>query len=234
VVSPKEQLTDGKNGNDNGYSDKLPPWFKPRRSVETDYKFYDPPEAIWRKINQRRWKYKTRRLHYQLRDLALMSLLYLTCARVGEIVRADVVGGYSPSVHKHQFVDGGDVLKLRELIVIKREAESMEDYPVRREIPLSRIGYLARFTRVIEDYLDMLDYNDELFKFKPKRAWQIVNHVTGEMPHYLRDMGLKFYSRLFERNLKDLQDFSGHARVENLMKYLAEGDLETRVKEYRG
>jgi len=53
------------------------------------------------------------------------------------------------------------------------------------------------------------------------------------MQHYLRDMGLKFYSRLLDRNLKDLQEFSGHARIQNLMVYLGEGNLEKKIKEVK-
>jgi hypothetical protein len=50
--------------------------------------------------------------------------------------------------------------------------------------------------------------------------FQIVSHCTklpgedqGLMPHYLREMGLKFKLRLYDKNIKQVQDFSGHART---------------------
>jgi hypothetical protein len=58
------------------------------------------------------------------------------------------------------------------------------------------------------------------------------DHVRGEMQHYLRDMGLKLHMRLTNRNIKDLQKYSGHARIENLVKYLGEGQLEKALLSY--
>ncbi len=106
---------------------------------------------------------------------------------------------------------------------------------------LPRKGALARFTYPILDYLETLGPYEELFPFKYIRGYQIVNHCTaqsdserGEMQHYLRDMGLKLHTRLTRRNIKDLQNYSGHARVENLVKYLGEGQLEKELLKYRG
>jgi len=110
--------------------------------------------------------------------------------------------------------------------------QKIENYPLRNEIPLPLEGGLSKFTGLIVNYLDSIDDGEELFKFKRSRAHQIVKHTTGEMNHYFRDMGLKLYARLLDRNLKDLQDFSGHQRVDNLMKYLGEGQLEKKVLEY--
>ncbi|MCJ7632488.1 hypothetical protein MUP77_08875 [Candidatus Bathyarchaeota archaeon] len=59
-------------------------------------------------------------------------------------------------------------------------------------------------------------------RFRTKRGFQIVNYVTGYMPHYLREMGLKFWLRVFDKNVASLKDFSGHERYENLLRYLGE------------
>ena len=119
--------------------------------------------------------------------------------------------------------------------------QHLENYPKRGEIMLPRKGALARFTYPILDYLETLGPYEELFPFKYIRGYQIVNHCTaqsdserGEMQHYLRDMGLKLHTRLTRRNIKDLQNYSGHARVENLVKYLGEGQLEKELLKYRG
>lgn len=219
------------------------PWLKDvkRRSVEEDYKFFDPPRVVWEKINGPVWEYGTRQVFYETRDRAFMSLEYLSTCRVSELCRADLGAGYKPSVTKDQFSVDGDLLKFREAIILKRmekvdgewvHIQHLEDYPKRREIPLPLKGGLGKFTQLIVDYLDTLDTEEELFKFRRGRAHQIVKHTTGEMNHYLRDMGLKLYSRLLDRNIKDLIDFSGHARVQNLMKYLGEGQLEEKVLNY--
>ena len=212
-----------------------------RRSVEEDYKFFDPPRVVWMKINGPAWNYANRQDFYESRDVAFMSLEYLSTCRVSELCRADLGAGYKGSVTKDQFFLDGDLLKFREAIILKRmekrgngwgHIQHLEDYPKRREIPMPTRGGLGNFTKVIIKYLDTLDHEEELFKFRRGRAHQIVKHTTGEMNHYLRDMGLKLYSRLLDRNLKDLKDFSGHARVQNLMKYLGEGQLEEKVLNY--
>jgi len=108
--------------------------------------------------------------------------------------------------------------------------EKMEDYPLRSEIPFPLKGGLTIFTDPIVQYLDLLEDEEELFKFGTKRAWQIVNHITGEFPHYLRDMGLKMWLRLFDKDIVRLQNFSGHKRISNLAKYLQSTWIESSRK----
>ena len=203
-----------------------------KRSVERDYKYYDSPSVIWGKIHGDPWEYGTRQGFYEIRDRALMALEYLSTCRVSELCRADLKVGYKASVTADQFHLEGNLLKFRDVIIIKRIVDKVEDYPKRNEIPLPLEGGLSRFTFLITDYLDMLGKKEELFKFRRGRAFQIIRHITGEMNHYFRDMGLKLYTRLLDRNLKELKDFSGHERVENLLKYLGEGQLEKKVLEY--
>lgn len=192
-----------------------------RRSIERDYKMYDPPKLIWKKITKSSWPYKVKKEYFKTRDLALMCILYISTARASEIVRAEVKGGFSSSIKKSQFVKIGSYLMLRNVPIFKRmDIETMRDYTFRNEIPLPLKGGLTLFTDPIRKYLDLLNDEDELFKFKTKRTWQIVNHITGEFPHYLRDMGLKMWLRLFDMDIVRLQDFSGHSRIENLAKYL--------------
>lgn len=128
--------------------------------------------------------------------------------------------------------------------------QKLENYPKRKEIKLPRRGSLSIFTEIILSYIELLGPYDELFPFKYIRAYQIVEYCTwdgemikkkdgslkrkrGHMSHYLRDMGLKLHSRLTDRNLKELQEYSGHARLENLTKYLGEGRLEKALLSYK-
>lgn len=212
-----------------------------KRSVEEDYKYYDNPQVIWDKICGPAWDYGTNQVFYECRDKAFMALMYLSTCRVSELCRANLKAGYKPSVTKDQFHIDGNLLKFREVIVLKRRelvdgewthVQKIENYPKRREIPLPLEGGLSRFTNLIMDYLNELNEKEELFKFRRGRAHQIVRHSTGEMNHYFRDMGLKLYARVLDRNIKDLMEFSGHAQVETLMKYLGEGQLEKKVLEY--
>ena len=226
-------------------------WHKTRRSVELDYKYYDPPSLVWSKITQKTWHYKTRQDAYKMRDLALMSLLYMSCCRAGELTRAKLTQkrdntiieiGTKKSITKDQFIFSENFVKIRKVPIIKRNRikrnkvwvviNYVSDYPTRKEIFIPRIGGLSKFTEAIETYLDTLEKDEELFKFKPCRAWQIVNHITEEMPHYLRAMGLKLRYRLADRNIKDLQEFSGHQRIESLTKYLGEGAMEKNLLEF--
>lgn len=220
-----------------------------RRTIEKDFQFYDDPDTVWDKIHGPPWKYKTRQEFYEIRDRAYMSLSYLTVCRVSELCRADLAGaGYKASIRKNQFhLDPGGV-NLRGVIILKRRElvdgvwvaiRDLTHYPLRKEIHLPLIGGLRRFTELIIEYLDMLNDREELFKFRRSRAYQIVNHCTklteeerGIMPHYFRDMGLKLYARVLDRNIKDLMEFSGHAQVETLMKYLGEGQLKKRLQEW--
>lgn len=212
-----------------------------RRTIAEDYKYYDSPKVIWEKIHGPSWNYGTHQNFYETRDKGFMALQYLTTSRVSELCRADLQAGYKPSIMKDQFHLEGNLLKLRDVIILKRRElvnekwvhiQKIENYPKRKEILLPLIGGLSRFTELIVDYLNMLSEHEELFKFRRGRAHQIVSHTTNEMNHYFRDMGLKLYARLLDRNVKDLQEFSGHKRVEHLIHYLGEGQLEKKVLEY--
>jgi len=200
-----------------------------RRSVEK-YKFFDPPRIVWEKINRRKWNYKTNREFYWLRDQAFMCLLYLSCCRISELVRwvkRDEDTGkvliIKPSVKKSQFVRIGDFLRVRGLPVLKRkEPKTLKEYPTRKEISLPLKGELSLFTKPIVQYLNILSEDEELFKFRRVRGFQIVKHCTGEFPHYLREMGLKLWLRLYGMNITMLQEFSSHVTLKNLIRYLRE------------
>ena len=190
-----------------------------------------------------------------------MCLLYMGSFRASELCRASLPCGHKPSITRNQFIIEKNFVKLRDCIILKRRESVLDDdgnqvyddkgkpvyqviqdlknYPKREEIKLPRKGPLAVFTEPILSYIETLGPTEELFKFKYIRGYQIVNYCTalndedrGDMQHYLRDMGLKLHARLTGRNIKDLQKYSGHARIENLTKYLGEGSLEKAYLEY--
>ena len=223
---------------------------KGRRSVEKSFIYYDPPGRISDIIRRQTWQYSRNSESFKLRDLALMSILYWSSSRISEIVRARVYQkkegviqhiGSLPSLKASQFVESErDFLNLRDLRIMKRQVKSVSDYPMRKEILFPLKGDLSVFTEPVLEYLDTLGPNEELFPFMNKRGFQIVERCTrllgekqGLMPHYLREMGLKFRLRLYEKNIKTLQNFSGHRSLKNLLRYLAEVEDTKAILGYK-
>jgi len=222
---------------------------KGRRSVEKSFIYYDPPGRISDIIRRQTWQYSRNSESFKLRDLALMSILYWSSSRISEIVRARVYQkkegviqhiGSLPSLKASQFVESErDFLNLRDLRIMKRQVNDVAEYPKRKEILFPLRGDLAIFTEPVTAYLETLGPNEEMFPFMNKRGYQIVSQCTklpgedqGLMPHYLREMGLKFRLRLYDKNIKQVQDFSGHRSIENLLRYLAEAEDTQAILNY--
>lgn len=139
------------------------------------------PEQILKWINTRYWDYSWNVEFYHLRDKALISLIYLLCGRIGEIL----------SLKKQQFVDQKDFLIVKEFVVEKNKVN-----PIRDDWGLPKKGTLAPFTKIVMDYLKSLPKKQtNIFNIKRQRAWQIVNHITGKWCHYFRAMGEAYYMR---------------------------------------
>lgn len=206
---------------------------KNKRSVEADYRFYDPPEVILAKIRNP-IKYRRARDRLEVRDLALGSLIYMTTARITELVGGPVKVGILPGITPANFTEDQAFLNVRNLPVIKQrfyyradlhkwiEITSPEEYPRRVEIPLPKAGGLAIFTKYIARHLENVEPGEPVFNISSTRGYTIIRSRTGEFPHYLRDMGLKLWYRLFSRDPFKLKDFSGHKRWENLERYMRE------------
>jgi len=193
-----------------------------KRSVE-DYKHYTPPEQI-KKLIDRPYGYHRMEGLLEARDRALLALLYITASRIREIVGGPTVVGELPPVRAEQFSLRGSFLYIRGLPVIKhrfnkgKPITSVEEYPRREEIPIPLEGPLGWIGEYIENRLKTVK-SGPLFYITPVRAYQITRRKTGEFPHYFRDMGLKLWFRLLGDPWA-LKQFSGHARWENLEKYM--------------
>lgn len=229
-----------------------------RRGIKQDYAYYDPPETIYRYITEgKHWNYRFRKddtqLLYLARDMAAMSLEYLATFRATEMVRGATVLGDKGSILSTQFnFDDPNWLRLRDAIIIKHfhtnkktkitlEDKTLEDMPRRVELKFPRTGDLAKFTRLIEEYLSLeraahprLFANGmELFKIKRHRLYVIVNMATGKGPHYLRAQGLKLMSYLMTNNLANLKRFSGHSQISTLLLYLSDVEYEKAMLSYK-
>lgn len=140
------------------------------------------PETILEWIQNKHWEYSPAyRDFLELRDKALISLLYLMCGRISEVLR----------LKREQFKEQKNFLIVTEFKVVKNKVN-----PIRDDWALPKQGKLAPFTHIILEYLEKLpEKRNQLFLIKRSRAWQIVNEITGKWNHWFRAMGEAFYMK---------------------------------------
>jgi integrase len=184
-------------------------------------------EQIYNLITSEIWPYKTERDFYITRDRALMALLFLTAGRVSEVL----------SLTKEQFDFQADknFIIIRNMILVKRlktrkgKPVKHKTAPIRDEVPLPCKGPLSRFTGLVEDYLDLIgNPKEKLFKFKRHRAWQIVNHVTGQWCHWFQSQAESYYGKYVFNTPFALRDFVGVSDIESLGLY-----VKTQWRDYQ-
>ena len=198
-----------------------------RRTARKDIRKTDylPPQKIYNLITEQEWPYKggkfktkgaeygCRRLHS--RDRALMALLYLTSGRILEVLqliknqfRVDkedkdflVIIGFWVSKRMDDHVRKVPVWieKEKRYVAVERHIPASE-HP-EPDIPLPRVGQLAPLTKLVEDYLEYLDQDEQLFTFGESRAWTIVNYITGKWNHWFRAQSLSFQVNLLRSTI---------------------------------
>jgi integrase len=204
------------------------PWLvNVRRRTNEDIKKRLGLEQIHSLITGKTWPYKERREFYYIRDRALMALLFLTAGRISEVL----------SLTREQFdVEAyRNFIVIRNMILVKRlktrkgKPVRHRTAPIRDEVPLQLKGPLGKFTRLVQDYLELIDEpKEKLFKFKRHRAWQIVNHVTGQWCHWFRSQAESYYGKYVFSTPFALRDFVGVSDIESLGPY-----VKTQWKDYR-
>lgn len=168
-----------------------------RRTRKSNIKKYLKPKEVLDKLFLGEWKYKTNREFYHIRDRALGALLYLTSGRINEVLQ----------LTKDQFEEykeDKDFIIIKDFWVSKRAGDRVKTIPIpikdehgnivrygaekkffqgsehpHPEIPLPRVGDLAPFTKLVEEYLSSVGEGKKLFPFGTARAWQIINTITG-------------------------------------------------------
>ena len=152
-----------------------------RRTLANKGKRVEPSQILeW--LETRKWPYTWTPDFYELRDKALISLLFLCCGRIGEVLR----------LTKEQFKESKHFLILKEYRVEKNQVN-----PIRDDWALPKRGKLAPFTHIVLEYLAMLpESRIKLFEIKRSRAHQIVKHITGKWCHWFRAMGEAYYMRM--------------------------------------
>ena len=198
-----------------------------KRRTNEDIKKRLGIEQIYNLITSKTWPYKTQRDFYHRRDRALMALLFLTAGRISEVL--------SLTREQFDFEADGNFIIIRNMILVKRlrtrkgRPVKHRTAPIRDEVPLPLKGPLSRFTMFVQDYLELLcDRKEELFKFERHRAWQIVNHVTGQWCHWFRSQAESYYGKYVFNTPFALRDFVGVSDIESLGPY-----VKTQWRDYR-
>lgn len=186
------------------------------------------PREIYELITSKQLDYKSEIDFYHARDRALLSLLYLTAGRITEVLRLNK--------RQFDFESDKDFIIIRDMAVVKRRKETKIKYGVPlREVPLALKGHLSHFTKLVTDYLRLIEDNSMLFPSNKKcnvhlsrqRAWQIVNGITGKWCHYFRSQSESHYGRLF-KDVIALANFVRVVNVQTLSEY-----VKTSWQDYR-
>lgn len=150
------------------------------------------------------------RLLDNLRDQALISFLYLTAARISEVVpfikeksktqleRVVVSGGIKRG--QIEFVDS--TIYITEVRSLKRKTAGHSN----RTIPIVINEIEQPFIEILQSYLKTLDENDELFPITRQRSSQILEKV-GLFNHYLRHLRLSHLSVDYNLSAAELQKY---------------------------
>jgi len=147
---------------------------------------------------------------YKIRDRALFSLLYLTGARIGEIVKR---------VKKKDF----EFIRFqnKQFMIVELYTEKNRLHPLRRT-PIS-IEKEKELVDYVTQYMENLEDEDYLFPFTKQRAWQIINLILRynkprnrknkfmNANHFLRHCRLTHLVTNYDFTDQDLVQFTGWA-----------------------
>lgn len=165
---------------------------------------------------------------YNLRDKALVCFLYLTAARVEEVVRYVVTRNPGRTIQKSkksaERISAPIIeTRTRGLPIKKKQIEEYENrFIVRgvrslkrrreynRDIPIMDVPEDKQFIDTLCDYLNTIDEDTPLFDITRQRAYQILASVEL-YPHYLRHIRITHMVRELGLSGADLKQFNGWA-----------------------
>jgi site-specific recombinase XerD len=144
---------------------------------------------------------------HKLRDRALFCLLYLTGARIGELVKRLKKGDF-------EFVS----VRSKPFLIVELYTEKNRRHPIRKiPIPVEKEKQLIDF---VTEYLDKLEGDSVVFNFTIQRAWQITKNVLDNHKkkyknkfmnanHFLRHCRLTHLVTIYDFTDQDLVRFAG-------------------------
>jgi integrase len=151
---------------------------------------------------------------YKIRDRALFCFLYLTGARVEEIVRGKKEVGVRKKDLEIVKVGGKDFLVVS-LYTLKNRKHLIRKIP----IPIHRERRLVKY---VLRYVKNIKNEDEfLFNFTKQRAWQIIKKILSKYKknykhnkfmnanHFLRHCRLTHLVTIYDFTDQDLVSFAG-------------------------
>jgi len=139
----------------------------------------------------------------KLRDRALVACAYLMALRLSEALRlrkSDFSLARDP-------MTGEEFISLRRIKLSKSKLKQRPRKHQYREGWLPLRGERAPLTKIVLDYLELLEEDEKLFKFKNSRAWQIVTTLVGYPPHYLRAWGEDYLYSAWEKDAVAVSDY---------------------------
>ena len=134
------------------------------------------------------------------RDKALLAFLFLTGARISEIVRS--IRKYDLNIEMHK---SEKFLVIYNVKCLKRKPGNIAT----RNIPIN-IEREKQFLKFVFAYTKELKPEEYLFKFSRQAAYNVVRKFRDELfPHYFRHLRLTDLTTLYGFNSAELRQFTG-------------------------
>ena len=158
-----------------------------------------------------------------LKHKALISFLYLTAARIEEVVKYKIKGELiGQPINKKQIIKTEKTLTINYVRILKRRSkESKNKTILTRSIPISlnpKHKPDKYFTTIFLEYLKNLEDEDKLWNITRQRAHQILEKV-GLFPHLLRHSRVTILVKHYDFGIPQLLKFIGWNRADTAAVY---------------
>ncbi len=139
------------------------------------------------------------------RTRAMISLMYLTAARVSE-----VIGSIKKKHIKFEGEGDHKLMVVHAVRTLKKRGALKE---MRRTIPVPYIKEIE-FIIHVENYLKYVDEDDYfLFDISRQRAWKLIMNATNLFPYIFRHIRLTHLTIDYNFSAQELQAFTGWSNI---------------------